>query len=426
MENEDGFCTRTAIRAWWLAAALGCLSLSAHAQQSFGDKIYWSSVSNKIAADVRRITGASPSTTLPPTGTPAVNGAKISNLAAAWPTADSKAPGPSASTRGAVFDVKARVVPSSVGPALGRLASKVFTPLAVGMAVYDFGQEMGFGLDNSTGVLVVQQQGGPTDIWSVGPVSGVTYQCRVTTVDQACPCAGLTWGGFTNYCMPGYKVPVKVAGTSAPGALSPSTLAAFEAAVNAKTGFSTSSAISRAIDQAIESGEVIDWDNVTVAGPASSAGPSSVTTKADGSVVTTTTTNNYTYNTNTVTVKTTTTVATYNPSTGTTTTDTTEETKPEEPGDCAKNPDSLACAELDTPTGDIPRDTETINFAEENVFGSGSCPSNLSASIATLGTTVTVWDWQKTCELALPLRALVLGLATFAALLIVMPGSNRT
>lgn len=108
-------------------------------------------------------------------------------------------------------------------------------------------------------------------------------------------------------------------------------------------------------------------------------------------------------------------------------TTTTDDTKPEDKrSECEKNPLTLGCSELDTPGGDIPRSSATISYTAETPFGSGSCPANLTSNIATLGKTVTVWDWQKTCDMALPLRALVLALASFAAFLIVMPGETRT
>lgn len=102
----------------------------------------------------------------------------------------------------------------------------------------------------------------------------------------------------------------------------------------------------------------------------------------------------------------------------------TDEPAKEDP--CKLFPGRVGCLDIDVPGGDIPRSTATISYQEENVFGSGSCPSNLSASIATLGKTVTVWDWAKTCQMALPLRAVVLLLASFAAFFIVMPGSTKT
>jgi Neisseria meningitidis TspB protein len=109
-------------------------------------------------------------------------------------------------------------------------------------------------------------------------------------------------------------------------------------------------------------------------------------------------------------------------------TETEEETtdKPKETDLCEKHPDILACAkpELDTPDGEIPRATETITYQEENLFGGGSCPTNAVANLGTVGRSFTVWDWEKTCNYALPLRAVVIALATFAAFIIVMPDSR--
>jgi hypothetical protein len=107
---------------------------------------------------------------------------------------------------------------------------------------------------------------------------------------------------------------------------------------------------------------------------------------------------------------------------GTVTTVTTPNSQEDQKDQCVKYPDSMGCAELGAvPTGVIPKSTASVTFAEENLFSAGSCPANLSATLGTLHTTVTVWDWSKTCALALPLRALVMSLALFAGFLIVMP-----
>lgn len=94
---------------------------------------------------------------------------------------------------------------------------------------------------------------------------------------------------------------------------------------------------------------------------------------------------------------------------------------------CKDHPDILACAkvELDVPDDDIPKANKQITYQDENPFGTGSCPANLVTTLGTFHQTVTVWDWQKTCEYALPLRALIISLASFAAFLIVMPGDTR-
>lgn len=46
---------------------------------------------------------------------------------------------------------------AAVGAAVGKFASKVVAPLAVGVALYDLGKELGYILDTSSGQLVVQK-----------------------------------------------------------------------------------------------------------------------------------------------------------------------------------------------------------------------------------------------------------------------------
>lgn len=116
--------------------------------------------------------------------------------------------------------------------------------------------------------------------------------------------------------------------------------------------------------------------------------------------------------------------------TDTTTKEETESDKPkeEETDLCEKYPDILACAkpDLDTPEGEIPKEDRTITYQAEDLFGGGGCPADVYTSLGTLGQTVKIWDWAKTCQYALPLRAIVMSLAAFAAFLIVMPGETRT
>lgn len=126
------------------------------------------------------------------------------------------------------------------------------------------------------------------------------------------------------------------------------------------------------------------------------------------------------------TVKTTTkadgTVVTDETITGTLPRDTANEDKAE----CLKSPNTLGCSEIDTPVGDpIPKSSVTVTYAEEELFGAGACPADSTLALGTTGKTVKVWDWQKTCAFALPLRAMIISLAAFAAFLIVMPGQTR-
>ena len=106
----------------------------------------------------------------------------------------------------------------------------------------------------------------------------------------------------------------------------------------------------------------------------------------------------------------------------TTTTPTAEDADKE--SECEKHPNTAGCADLDTPVGAIPKETKTITYAEEAVFGGGSCPSDKQWSSGTTGHSYKLIDWQTFCGYALPARALVILLAIFAAFLIVMPGKE--
>lgn len=179
------------------------------------------------------------------------------------------------------------------------------------------------------------------------------------------------------------------------------------------------------VNEMLSRGVKLDVNTPTVTGPSTVAGPSTTSTAADGKVTTTNITYKPTYNDNRVTNNIETKVTTFNPATNETTVEQTkveEAPEPEEQADqCEKNPDRIGCAELDSPEGEIPRDQVEVNYEAQNLFGDGACPADLSASIGTLGKTMKVWDWQKTCSMALPLRAMVIALATFAAALIVFP-----
>lgn len=86
---------------------------------------------------------------------------------------------------------------------------------------------------------------------------------------------------------------------------------------------------------------------------------------------------------------------------------------------CEQNPDSLACAELDTPEAEIPRDTVNITFAPENLgFGAGTCPADKQIGPHT-------FSYAATCDiLASYVKPLVIALALFGALLIVFVGKS--
>jgi len=181
--------------------------------------------------------------------------------------------------------------------------------------------------------------------------------------------------------------------------------------------------------ETLERGGEIPMPNPTVTGPSQIQGPERSTTNPDGSRTVERTTYNFQTAGNTVNnTSNVTTATTYNTdnsvrnTTTTTTTPTEEAVDPDDP--CEKRPNTIGCADMDTPTGEIPKETKTITYAEESVFGGGSCPSDKQWSSGTTGRSYKLVDWTTLCGFALPARALVILLAIFAAFLIVMPGKE--
>lgn len=102
-----------------------------------------------------------------------------------------------------------------------------------------------------------------------------------------------------------------------------------------------------------------------------------------------------------------------------------EETKTEDDSktECEENPDSLNCADLDTPEVEIPKDTRTLTLKDENLFGSGSCPADKYATIG--GQSLKVVDWQQDCAFIVNgVKPVLLILAAIAAFMIVSGGSR--
>lgn len=104
-------------------------------------------------------------------------------------------------------------------------------------------------------------------------------------------------------------------------------------------------------------------------------------------------------------------------------TETTEKDAPDEPekDDCEKRPDSLMCADLDSPQGEIPRKTFDVNYNVEDSFGNGSCPADVYSMVG--GENMLIYDWQQTCGyISSYFRPVLLLVAAFAAMMILMPG----
>lgn len=245
--------------------------------------------------------------------------------------------------------------------------------------------------------------------------TGITTLVKGSPSD--CP---LTW----------YKTP---AGCVSPANL-PRIVIAGQQLVN-KLNTSTAVPNPNIVNELDNAGAPLTVKDPTVTGPASVAGPGTTTiNNIDNSVSTKTTTNNYTYNGPTITNTSTTTTTQTTKADGTktessTTTATPGDSQPpkEDPVvQCDKYPNSLGCAELDTPDAEIPKDTQNVSFTVEDPFGAGRCPADVMASFRAIGgQSLKIVDWTTFCGFALPLRGLVLALAAIMAFFIIMPGGVR-
>lgn len=100
------------------------------------------------------------------------------------------------------------------------------------------------------------------------------------------------------------------------------------------------------------------------------------------------------------------------------TTETDKAPEEEQKDFCEKNPDSLACSELDTPEGEVPRDTIEIDFEPEDLgLGAGTCPPDKPID------DLTVFSYQPTCDvLDTYVYPMTIAFAMFGALLIIFVG----
>lgn len=225
---------------------------------------------------------------------------------------------------GRTATVAIRSAPSAlaVAGAVGRFASKVAVPLAVGVALYDLAKELGFTLAVTGGSVVVTQD-----------PNAVSANCDVTGHGSTCQAyvsANLYGSGAS--CVVAYRTNRcyfdlrrsdgdYVLNTESwdPRAIpltggTPSTVQAFEDAVASKASWPSGSAIGRALTDAVKSGEVLPLPAPNqITGPASVPGSPTVVTNPDGSKVTTTPITNITYGPSSVTFNDTTQVTNTSP-----------------------------------------------------------------------------------------------------------------
>lgn len=466
------FGHRNPIRAVVVAAALGGVSLGALASPSE----YSAFMDLASGAGKHTVThggSGTPLTTRPTTGAlprSVVGNMNFAHEAAGWPSARGGAYIPSPIPgKGVEFAAKQAFTKASTAKAVARFAFGMAGPIGVGLSIYwtlkDL-DDISHSYNSSTGKneFFRETMSGSCDMtgasnpqtWCSGNFG--SSGSWVLTSMTATHCFGHI------QCASGQRS----AGESAflklqSATLYPMTEAELADRIAAESGWPTTdsggTSFSQTVAEAMNSGlaePLVKEGNLTLTppvSPTSISGAPKVTTASDGSTKTetmtcewtvplgmgtaeyrcTTSTTTYTppkVTTDTVvttkpdgTTETSTVTKTTPGGTSTTATTGQEDTK-DERSECEKSPNTLGCAELDTPSGTIPKSTATLSYAEEDLFGSGSCPANATMASSVLGQTVTVWDWQKTCELAIPLRALVVALATFAAFLIVMPGGR--
>lgn len=255
--------------------------------------------------------------------------------------------------------VSTNIPKATVAGAIGRFAVKSLPLLSAGVALYDLGEELGFGLDNSGGTLEVtkpedrdpsmddpyENRGHTSAPWThsgrtacmdylnaagipaqynIGTITFTAPGTCIANIQQKVP-AGQPYGNF------GFTVPYRNRLTDPPPPVdAPSSVAELEQAINDKASWSPSSPLARAFRDSILAGEQISRAPDSVTGPASTPGP--VTTTNDGTNTTTsTTTHNHTYAGNQVTTTSTTTNVTVNNTTGAVISTTTVNNQPDMP-----------------------------------------------------------------------------------------------
>jgi len=176
----------------------------------------------------------------------------------------------------------------------------------------------------------------------------------------------------------------------------------------------------------LDKGADIELERPTVTGPSEITGPTTTTKNPDGTTTTSTDKSNFKTSDNTITqVGTGNTTQKCDPTSGKCDTTTTDQTDPnsadKQKALCEQYPDILACAIADTPKADIPKDSKEISYTPENIFGSGSCPSDRYLTLHN-GQNLKVWDWQNACQKIVDCRPLVIALGGFAALMVLVPG----
>lgn len=442
---------------WLAAAALAFFSLSAQAQ---------STTTTAYDKFMARVTGASQSTVGYGTnGTPVSAPTPMTLVPDGGSGIKSTQSGTVRNPAGnpATITATGRVSNAAAAGAIGRFAGKVFPWVAWPLAIKQLVDELGFvgSSHPETGEVVLERYHSE---YCAANCQRVRYTFQVNGPYRYNPenaCAGLV----TNYnAQPDYPTRLinpRITGSNLctitrvnqdgsgatnfnvgpswqsappnPLPLEPATMQEFIDAIAAKSGWPASSRVAEATVAATEANqEKVKPENVTVTGPVQTQGKKKTTTSVNPDGSTRTETQdckwNHTYSGAVIHSQEVCTTTTTNDGLAgetTTKTETSEDTgtvTPEEEtvDECEEHPERAACAELDEPEVEVPRDTRNVDYSIEDLgFGGGSCPSSPSWTDR-LGTHTL--NMGPICDAIVSwVRPLVLAMAALMALAIAVP-----
>lgn len=455
--NDVCFSHGTALRGWFVALALGAFSLSAVAgnvsRSEFNAFMDLATGAGKHTVGMG--TNGAPLVTSGVPGAGAVGNMNISHTAGGWPGASGTASMPSPlSGKSVPLSVRQPLTKAATAKALSKFAQKAFWPLAAGVAVYDLIQELGYEVaDNGDGSRrVFQTQTSYSCNVNYGPNPWAS-DSNVTATQYCVPAAaGSTqyrygWSGQAGaYGWPGVTFPCgdyscktgyvenaggQISGTQVTTEV-PKTWEEFEGDIAAQSGWPSGSAISSALAQAVNGGEVVETEGpvVITSGGVAAVDQTNVLQSSDGSTVEDKTECSWAADLfGVVSWECVTVVKTTTPER--TTTETVVTTKPDgttETGVITKTTPATTTTQtttggvtdgkmdFDVPSGEgIPKSTRTLTYQEDDVgLGAGSCPDPIE-----FGTGRT-FTFTLLCDKLVLAKPMIIAMASFTALLIIM------
>lgn len=426
---------------WLIIAALAGFQIAAHAQ-----------VATDYAFERFMFNTAGNVSTLQPLTLNNANFAGVTSQLGSLPSVTSEG-GLAASFKTTVPVGSGRSIPvtatsvaskSAVAGAVGRFIGKVAGPLAIGVALYDLAKELGYfahkdangnlvvdkehniaaqsyrvcqveigmgrtydGPDCYSGVIRVIYELGQYDYYDLKCPSGppgylCTWKRQSTGWDYS---SQVHWGASVN--------------TPASTTYTPASSQELIDAIANKSGWPSSSALSRVVQDAVKSGETLDFTPQKITGPASSPGPSSITQNSNNTKTVTNTKNEYTYGPNTVTTNVTSSTTVIDNSTGDIIDNSTTSGSPNtEPSVdiCTLYPDILACSKLgdlpETPPK-LPNTEKPFEVVSKEFASNAACPAPVSVEI--MGITTVQLSYQPACDFLALAKYVIVLIAAFVA-----------